>query len=314
MSTGTKSSVLPVRNKGRTLNQRGSRWRHRVPYLVMVPALLFLLAVSIVPLLYSLVVSLLRFNLMNLDRTGFVGLRNFQLILESPDFWNSLRVTLQFVVIAVGLELILGLGLALVLSRNVPGIGFFRSFILVPLALAPVVVGLLWRFMLNTESGVLNWLISLFGFSRTDFLSNTTLAMPVIALVDVWQWTPFMFLIMLAAIQALPHEPFEAAAIDGASTWQSIVHIALPMLRYPILVAVLLRTIDAFRVYDLIFMMTRGGPINATDTLSWSVYNVGFRNFNMGYAAALSWIILIIVTVIVTIFIRLITGGGEQPA
>ncbi|MBA3450802.1 MAG: sugar ABC transporter permease, partial [Chloroflexia bacterium] len=136
MSTGTRTNVLPVRNEARILNQRGSRWRHLVPYLVMVPALLFLLAVSIVPLLYSLVVSLLRFNLMNLDRTGFVGLRNFQLILESPDFWNSLRVTVQFVVIAVGLELLLGLGLALVLSRNVPGIAFFRSFILVPLALA----------------------------------------------------------------------------------------------------------------------------------------------------------------------------------
>src|SRR5918997_6993304 len=167
MSTDTRTSVLPVRKGVRKPEQTASRRPHLAPYLVMVPALLFLLAVSIVPLLYSLVVSLLRFNLMNLDRTGFVGLRNFQLILESPDFWNSLRVTLQFVVIAVGLELILGLGLALVLSRNVPGIAFFRSFILVPLALAPVVVGLLWRFMLNTESGVLNWVISLFGVSRT---------------------------------------------------------------------------------------------------------------------------------------------------
>ena len=278
----------------------------------MLPALLFLLAVAIVPLIYSLVVSLLRFNLMNLDRTGFVGLRNFQLILTSPDFWNSLVVTMQFVVIAVGLELLIGLGLALVLSRDVPGISVFRSFILVPLALAPVVVGLLWRFMLNVESGVLNWFISLFGLPRADFLSNTQLALPIIALVDVWQWTPFMFLILLAAIQALPHEPFEAAAIDGASTWETIIHITLPMLRYPILVAVLLRTIDAFRVYDLIFMMTRGGPINATDTLSWSVYNVGFRNFNMGYAAALSWIILIIVSVVVMIFIRLLTGPDRQ--
>src|SRR5918993_1440720 len=205
MSTGTRTSVLPVRTVARTQEEGRKRRRHLVPYLVMVPALLFLLAVSIVPLLYSLVVSLLRFNLMNLDRTGFVGLRNFQLILSSPDFWNSLRVTVQFVVIAVGLELILGLALALVLSRNVPGIAVFRSLILVPLALAPVVVGLLWRFMLNTESGVLNWLISLFGFSRTDFLSNTTIAMPVIALFDVWQWNPFIFLIMLAAIQALPH-------------------------------------------------------------------------------------------------------------
>ncbi|MBA3415837.1 MAG: sugar ABC transporter permease [Chloroflexia bacterium] len=295
--------------------RQGTARRRRLgPYLVMLPALLFLLAVSIVPLLYSLVVSLLRYNLMNPDRTGFIGLRNFQLILASPEFWNSLLVTVQFVVIAVGLELVLGLGLALVLSRDVPGIGFFRSFLLVPLALAPVVVGLLWRFMLNTESGILNWAISLLGFSRTDFLSNTTLALPVIALVDVWQWTPFMFLILLAAIQALPPEPFEAAAIDGASTWETIRHIALPMLRYPILVAVLLRTIDAFRVYDLIFMMTRGGPVTATDTLSWSVYNNGFRNFNMGYAAALSWIILIIVSVVVAVFVRLLAGRAGETA
>jgi multiple sugar transport system permease protein len=278
----------------------------------MLPALLFLLAVSIAPLLYSLVVSFLRYNLMNPDRRGFIGLRNFRLLLESPDFWNSLFVTLKFVAIAVSVELLLGLGLALVLSRELPGMGLFRSLILVPLALAPVVVGLLWRFMLGTEYGILNFLISAIGFSRTDFLSNTTLALPVIALVDVWQWTPFMFLILLAAIQALPHDPYEAAAIDGASTWETIVHITLPQLKYPILVALLLRTIDAFRVYDLIFMMTRGGPVNATDTLSWSVYNVGFRTFNMGYAAALSWIMLIIVTIVVTIFIRLLSGRGAQ--
>jgi multiple sugar transport system permease protein len=312
MSTEARTSTLLVGRGEATRARPPSRWRNVAPYLVMLPALLFLVAVSIVPLLFSLVVSFLRFNLMNLDRTGFIGLRNFQLILTSPEFWNSFRVTVQFVVIAVGLELVLGLGLAIILSRDVPGIGVFRSFLLMPLALAPVVVGLLWRFMLNTETGVLNWFISLFGLPRTDFLSNTTLAMPVIALVDVWQWTPFMFLIMLAAIQALPHEPFEAAAIDGASTWQSIVHIALPMLRYPILVALLLRTIDAFRIYDLIFMMTRGGPVDATDTLSWSVYNVGFRNFNMGYAAALSWLILIIVTIIVTVFLRLLAGQDEQ--
>jgi multiple sugar transport system permease protein len=314
MTMSTEPQALPINRVGPVAQPGPVRGRRIGPYLVMLPALLFLLAISIAPLLYSLVVSLLRYNLMNPDRMGFAGLRNFQLILSSPDFWNSLLVTVEFVVIAVGLELVLGLGLALVLSRDVPGVGVFRSFILVPLALAPVVVGLLWRFMLNTESGILNWVISVLGFSRTDFLSNTTLALPIIALVDVWQWTPFMFLILLAAIQALPHEPFEAAAIDGASSRETILHIALPMLRYPILVAVLLRTIDAFRVYDLIFMMTRGGPVNATDTLSWSVYNNGFRNFNMGYAAALSWIILIIVTAVVTVFIRLLAGRASETA
>lgn len=284
------------------------------PYLVMLPALIFLLAVSIVPLLYSLVVSFLRYNLMNPDRRGYVGLRNFRMLLNNPDFWNSLWVTVEFVVIAVSLELLLGLVLALVLSRDVPGISLFRSLILVPMALAPVVVGLLWRFMLGTEYGVLNYFISLLGLPRTDFLSSTRLALPMLAIVDVWQWTPFMFLILLAAIQALPVEPFEAAAMDGASTFQTIRHIALPMLRYPILVALLLRTIDAFRIYDLIFMMTRGGPINATDTLSWNIYNLGFRPFNMGYAAALSWILLIIVSIVTAIFVRLLMGRNDVAA
>ncbi len=308
MSTGTDtlSQSAIVRP-----TQRSKEKRHLGQYLVMLPALLFLAAVSIAPLIYSLVVGLQRYNLMNPDRRGYVGLRNFQLILESPDFWNSLVVTFEFVIIAVSGELVLGLALALVLSRDVPGIGMFRSFLLVPLAMAPVVVGLLWRFMLNTEAGILNYAISALGFDRTDFLSNTTWAMPLIALVDVWQWSPFMFLILLAGIQALPHDPFEAAAIDGASTWQALTQITLPMLRYPILVAVLLRTIDAFRVYDLIYMMTRGGPVDATDTLSWSVYNDGFRTFNMGYASALSWVMLIIVTGIVTIFVRVIAGRGQ---
>jgi multiple sugar transport system permease protein len=180
----------------------------------------------------------------------------------------------------------------------------------------PIVVGLTWRMLWDNQYGAINQTLSWIAGYEVNiiWLGHRNTALFAMIVTDVWQWTPFMFLIMLAAIQALPHEPFEAAAIDGASTWQSIIHIALPMLHYPILVAVLLRTIDAFRVYDLIFMMTRGGPINATDTLSWSVYNVGFRNFNMGYAAALSWIILIIVTVIVTIFIRLLAGRGDQSA
>lgn len=276
------------------------------PYLVMLPTLLFLLIVSILPLLYSLVVSFLRYNLMDPEPPTFAGLRNFRLLLTSDKFWNSLSATLQFVVIAVSLEFLLGLGLALVLSRDVKGVRFFRSFLVVPLALAPIVVGLLWRFMLGTEYGLINNLMTIVGLPRTDFLSNTTWALVVIAIVDVWQWTPFMFLILLAAVQALPVEPFEAAAIDGASRWQMFRQITLPLLRYPILVALLLRTIDAFRVYDLIFMMTRGGPINVTDTLSWHIYNVGFRNFNMSYASALSWIMLIIVTVVTSVFMRLL--------
>jgi len=293
----------------KTLGMMQPQHRQRrvwVPYIVMLPTLLFLFAISIVPLVYSLVVSFLRYNLMDPEPARFVGLRNFQLIFTSPDFWNSLGVTLGFVIMAVGAEFLIGLALALVLSRDVPRIGIFRSLILVPLSLAPIVVGLLWRFLLGTEYGIINYFITVVGLPRVDFLSNTTLALGVIALVDVWQWTPFMFLILLAGVQALPADPFEAAAIDGASRGQMFRYITLPLLRYPILVALLLRTIDSFRVYDLIFMMTRGGPINATDTLSWHIYNIGFRNFNMSYASALSWVMLIVVSIVVSIFVRLL--------
>lgn len=306
-----KMNGLVQRGTPGALQPKQHRWRTWAPYLVMLPTLLFLFSISILPLLYSLVVSFLRYNLMNPEPPSFAGLRNFQLLIESPNFWNSLWVTTQFVAIAVTVEFLLGLGLALVLSRDVPGVRMFRSLILVPLALAPIVVGLLWRFMLGTEYGLINNVITLVGLPRTDFLSNTSVALIVIALVDVWQWTPFMFLILLAGVQALPLEPFEAAAIDGASRWQTLRYITLPLLRYPILVALLLRTIDAFRVYDLIFMMTRGGPINVTDTLSWHIYNIGFRNFNMSYASALSWIMLIIVTVVVSIFVRLLLDRSQ---
>jgi len=301
-----KSKELVQRKAPGLMQPQHRQRRVWLPYMVMLPTLLFLFAISIVPLLYSLVVSFLRYNLMDPEPARFVGLRNFQLIFTSPDFWNSLWVTLGFVIMAVGAEFLLGLALALVLSRDVPRIGIFRSFILVPLSLAPIVVGLLWRFLLGTEYGIINYVITLVGLPRVDFLSNTTLALGVIALVDVWQWTPFMFLILLAGVQALPVDPFEAAAIDGASRGQMFRYITLPLLRYPILVALLLRTIDAFRVYDLIFMMTRGGPINATDTLSWHIYNIGFRNFNMSYASALSWVMLIIVSVVVSVFVRLL--------
>ena len=301
-----KSKELVQQKTPSVMQPQHRQRRVWVPYIVMLPTLLFLFAISIVPLVYSLVVSFLRYNLMDPEPARFVGLRNFQLIFTSPDFWNSLGVTLGFVIMAVGAEFLIGLALALVLSRDVPRIGIFRSLILVPLSLAPIVVGLLWRFLLGTEYGIINYFITVVGLPRVDFLSNTTLALGVIALVDVWQWTPFMFLILLAGVQALPADPFEAAAIDGASRGQMFRYITLPLLRYPILVALLLRTIDSFRVYDLIFMMTRGGPINATDTLSWHIYNIGFRNFNMSYASALSWVMLIVVSIVVSIFVRLL--------
>lgn len=229
------------------------------PYLVMLPALLFLFAISIFPLGFSLIVSFFRWRLLDPGNRAFVGLQNYQFIVRNPDFWNSVKVTLTFVVMAVGVEFVLGFALALLFVREMKGMRVIRSLMLTSITLSPLVVGLLWRYMLNVEYGVVNYFLSVVGIPRMEFLSSLALALPTIALVDAWQWTPFMFLILLSGLQALPHEPFEAAAIDGASGWQTFWMLTWPLMRYPVVVALLLRSVDAFRVYDLIFMMTREG-------------------------------------------------------
>jgi multiple sugar transport system permease protein len=159
--------------------------------------------------------------------------------------------------------------------------------------------------MLNVQFGVVNYIVDLLGFSRVDLLGDPNWALPTLILVDVWQWTPFIFLILLAALQGIPEDILEAARVDGAKPVRIFFEHMLPLLRYPIAVAVALRMIDAFRVYDFIFMTTRGGPIDKTSTLSWQIYDAGFKSFDIGYASAFSWLMLILVVVVITVFLRL---------
>jgi multiple sugar transport system permease protein len=209
------------------------------------------------------------------------------------------------VAVTVALELALGLGVALLFFRRFPGDKFMRALILLPMVVAPVVVGLLWRYMLNVNFGVVNYLLSQVGIPRIDFLGDPFWALPTLIVIDVWQWTPFMFLILLAALQGIPEDILEAARVDGANPVQIFVYQMLPLMRYPIAVAVVLRTIDAFRVYDIIYMTTRGGPVDATQTLSWQIYDAGFRSFDLGYAAAYSWLMLAIVLIVTTLALRM---------
>jgi multiple sugar transport system permease protein len=272
----------------------------------MVPGLLFLIAFSIYPLVYSLGVSLFDWNLVDASSRKFVGLDNFTGLLSDPSFWHSTRITLLFVAVGTLLELGIGLGLGLLFFRRFPGDRFLRALLILPMVVAPIVVGLLWRYMLNVEFGVINHFLDVSGIGRRDFLGSPEWALPALLLVDVWQWTPFMFLVILAGLQGLPEEVLEAARVDGASARRIFVDHMLPLLRYPIAVALVLRVIDAFRVYDLIFMTTRGGPIDATETMSWRIYQVGFRTFDVSYAAAFSWLMLILVVAITTLILRLL--------
>ncbi|GGG02905.1 carbohydrate ABC transporter permease [Paenibacillus abyssi] len=273
------------------------------PYLVMAPGIILLLLFSIYPFLFLLKISFQEYSPISLDKP-FVGFDNYVRLFSEHHFWNALKITAIFVSSSVILEFALGLGLAVVLNQLGWGQRLYQSAMLLPIAMAPTVVGLMFRFMMNEQYGVLNYFVESLGFSRTAWLSDPVLALPALIFTDVWQWTPFMMIILLAGLKGIPDEPYEAAMIDGASAWQTFIYVTIPQLSRIITIALLLRTIDAFRIYDTIYMMTKGGPINTTSTLSWMVYDNGFKFLEFGYGAAVCVVLLIIIVSLLTFVLK----------
>jgi multiple sugar transport system permease protein len=263
-----------------------------------------LLSLSIYPLIYSISVSF------QTETTAGIewSLKNFSRLLSDNFFLTALLHTVVFAVSALIIEFSIGLGLALLLNSKIRARGFFRAALLVPMMLPTVVVGVVWRLMLNTNFGAINRTLKRFGLN-TEALTWTAsprLAFLSVIAVDVWQWTPFVFLVLLAGLQAIPQEPYEAALIDGSNRWQTFRHVTLPLLKPAILIALLLRTMDLLRVFDQIFILTEGGPGFATETISLYIYRTAFRFFDFGYAAAMSFVLLALTNVISTIYIRLL--------
>ncbi|MCY9666746.1 sugar ABC transporter permease [Paenibacillus alginolyticus] len=273
------------------------------PYLVMLPGLLLLALFSIYPFLFLVKVSFQKYSPVG-ENNPYVGLKNYIQLFQDHNFWNALKVTGIFVTSSVVLEFVIGLGLAIILNRIGIGQKWFQSLMLLPIAMAPTVVGLMFRFMMNDQYGVFNYFVEMLGLDRTAWLSNPHLALPALILTDIWQWTPFMMIILLAGLKGIPDEPYEAARIDGASAWQTFRYVTIPQLSRMIVIALLLRTIDAFRIYDTIYMMTKGGPINVTSTLSWIVYDKGFKFLDFGYGAAICVVLLILVVSLLTFLLN----------
>jgi multiple sugar transport system permease protein len=273
------------------------------PYLVMLPGLLLLALFSIYPFLFLLKVSFQKYSPVE-KNNPFVGLKNYIELFQDHNFWNALKVTGIFVTSSVVFEFIIGLGLAILLNRIGIGQKWFQSLVLLPIAMAPTVVGLMFRFMMNDQYGVFNYFAEVLGFERTAWLSNLHYALPALIVTDIWQWTPFMMIILLAGLKGIPDEPYEAARIDGATAWQTFRYVTIPQLSRMITIALLLRTIDAFRIYDTIYMMTKGGPINVTSTLSWIVYDKGFKFLDFGYGAAICVVLLILVVGLLTLLLN----------
>lgn len=275
-----------------------------LPFLLVAPTLAVLVALSIYPLIYSVKVSLQAESGEGLRWT----LQNFARLFKDDFFLSALAHTLVYATIALTFEFLLGLGLAVLLNRKMRGRSFFRAALLVPMMLPSVVVGVVWRLMLNPNFGAINGTLQGFG-ANTESLTWTaspTLAFASVILVDIWQWTPFIFLILLAGLQAIPEEPYEAALIDGSSAWQTFQYVTLPLLKPAILIALLLRTMDLLRVFDQIFILTEGGPGSATETISLYIYRTAFRFGDFGYAAAMSFVLLLLTNIISLTYIRLL--------
>ena len=275
-------------------------------YLFLAPAVIAAAALTLYPTLYMFYISFHRWSIMPTLPRPFVGFEQYVEILKSPQFWTSLQVTVIFMVVAVFIEMALGFGAALLLHGEHRGVRLFRVPFLIPAIIAPVVVGLIWRFMFSADLGILNYLTGLLGISKIPWLGHPVYALVSIILVDVWQWTPFTTLILLAGLDSLPSEPFEAAYVEGATRWQTIRYLTLPMLLPVFTVALMFRTLDAFKMFDIVYIVTRGGPANATYVLSYNIWRKGFLENRLGVAAALSVIMVILATLISQVFIRML--------
>lgn len=313
---GKTSLVLPSNDVTSEKVTKGIQNQKYFPWLLLSPAILILLALGVFPFIYAL-----RLASMNIFLSKpylpelFVGLEQYQELMVDSDFFNSLKVTAIFTIEAVFIEFWAGLGLALLFRRKLRGKPFFRLCILVPMVLTPVVVGLMWRFLLYPHAGLVTYYLGLvttfFGFGEPNFLDSATSALQTLIWIDIWEWTPFMFLILHAGLASIPSEPYEAANIDGASQWRIFWTITMPLLKPSIMIAVVIRTMDAFRTYDTIAVLTSGGPGNATETLNILLTNVGFKFFYTSKAAALSLIVMVMIIAMSFIFIKLLSKKSE---
>jgi multiple sugar transport system permease protein len=277
----------------------------RFAWALLVPALLLLLVITTAPLVYLLWTSLQRLDLGMPWLTGFAGLDNFARMGADPRFWNSLVLTAIYTGSTVVLQVLVGLGLALLVLQIPKGQGVLRVAAILPIVLAPVVVGLFWRtLVLAPDFGLVDLVTRSLGLGSHNWLGDPQLALISVIAIHTWQWTPFAFLVLLASLATLPPDIYEAARIDRASAWKRFVHITLPLIRPAIVMVVILRTMTALSAFAAIFAATGGGPGSATEILNLYAYRTSFTELNLGYGAALATVLLAITLLVSWLLFR----------
>ena len=267
----------------------------RFGFLLTLPGLATLFIIIIFPLVFTIITSFYDYTLLNPNHDDFVGLENYQEVLEEEYIGHSVIITIQFVLATVFIEFIIGFALALALDKVQRFKSIYYLILLAPLMINPVVVGLVWRMILHTELGIMNYLLKLISINRVNWLGDSDIAFWTIVFVEIWHQVSFMTILLLAGLAALPREPYEAARMDGASALRCLIYITLPLMRPVIIVALLLRLIFAVKTFDIIYIMTKGGPGIATDLVSYFIYRSAFFSLDIGRASALSVGLLVIV-------------------
>jgi multiple sugar transport system permease protein len=287
---------LALPSPARTSGAVGRFVHRHARWIFPAPAVLLVAVIIVYPVVYTLWMSLHEWAISSVVRPRLVGLANYQKILfVDRDFREAALITVYFTVLAVSAETVLGVAMALLFNREFWGRGLLRTLAILPMVATPVAIGLVFVMMYHPTLGVANYLVTLSGLAPFKWTYSSQTVLYALALVDVWQWTPLIMLIALAGLAALPREPYEAAHIDGASPLRAFWHITLPLLRPAIVVAMLFRGIDALKTFDIIFIMTQGGPANASQTINVLLFNQAFSYFNMGYACSMAVVLFAIV-------------------
>ena len=269
------------------------------PYVYILPAVLVMAIGLAYPIAEAARLSFYDWGMgTDWSTARWVGLEAFGEMLRAPQVWTSMGVTFAFVVIAVSCEMVLGVALALFLEQPVRGMRFFRTIFVLPMMIAPICVGLIWRYLFDANFGPINQWLSVFGMAPRAWLADPGLAFGAMVITDIWQWTPFVLIMVLAGLQGLDHSVIEAARIDGATWWQQITRIKLPILKPILIVTLLMRMLDGFRGLEVVYVMTFGGPGQSTELFSLHIYKAAFISQKLGYSAALSILLLVIVTVL----------------
>jgi multiple sugar transport system permease protein len=278
--------------------------RRRFIALMLAPATILIAGLTVAPFVTSVIFSFTDYSLTAPDAIDFVGLDNYVRLFTSEEFWTALRITAVFTFVAVGVELVLGVGIAILLHHEVRAVPILRLVYLVPLAVTPVAAVFTFRIMLNPTLGVFNHLLRTVGLPPQDWLGSPSMALASLVMVDAWQWTPFVMLVAMGGLAAMDEEPLEAAKMDGAGPFAIVFHHMLPMLFPYLAIALVFRAIDAFKTFDIIFVLTGGGPGISTRTLNLLAYKQGIEFLSMGYAAALAIVMLVFILSLSQAFLR----------